>query len=300
MMSNSLVSVIIVNFNTREVLEKCLANLLGSDVPLQIIVVDNASADGSAEMVGIKFPSVTLLALTENRGLACGYNRGLEIATGQYILLLGSDAFPEKGTIEGLVRFFEENTSVGLATGRLVLRDGHLDWDAHRGFPTPWKALTHFSGLEKLFPKSQIFGGYFLGWKDLDQPHEIDLCISHFMLIRKSVLETVGHFDEEFFVYGEDVDFCYRVKQAGWKIMYLPAWPVTHWKGVGVGLRKETQDVTKASQETRLRMVQESSRAMTIFYRKHYSTIYPKIVTGLILGAINYLGKIRELRNRDR
>ncbi len=299
-MSNNSVSVIIVNYNTIGVLEKCLENLFSLETSLQVIVVDNASSDGSAEMVRTKFPPAALLPLTENRGLAYGYNRGLEKATGQYILLLGSDAFPEKGTIAGLVRFLEENTSVGLATGRLVLRDGHLDWDAHRGFPTPWKAFTHFSGLEKLFPSSRLFGGYFLGWEDLDKPHEIDLCISHFMLIRKIVIETVGHFDEEFFVYGEDVDFCYRVKQAGWKIMYLPAWPVTHWKGVSVGLRKETQDVTKASPETRLRMTQETSRVMQVFYRKHYFTRYPKVITGLILGAINYLGKIRELRNRDR
>ena len=282
------VSIIIVNYNTKAVLNECLRNLEGIYADLEIIVVDNASSDGSAAMVKATFANVILIE-AQNNGLAAGYNLALEKATGDYILFLGSDAFPELTTVEGMVGFFEENSDVGIATCKLILRDGNLDMDAHRGFPTPWAALTHFSGLNKFFFKSKIFNRYFLGWHDLDKPHEIDLCISHFMMVRKKVFEDVGSFDEGFFVYGEDVDFCYRAKYTGWKVMYLPQWQATHYKGVTVGTRKESADITKASEETVSKMKKSSVDAIKIFYEKHYVSKYPKIITWAIFKAIDFL-----------
>lgn len=287
------VSVIIVNFNTKDILIDCIKNLQNSDYKnLEIIVVDNGSFDGSASAVKDEFPNVNVIE-SSNVGLAAGSNLGLKAATGKYLLYLGSDAFPNKNTIGEMVEYFNSNQDVGAATCKLVLRDGTVDMDAHRGFPNPWAALTHFSKLNKIFPKSKIFNQYFLGWKDLDKPHEIDLCISHFMMIRKDIIDKLGGWDEKFFVYGEDVDMCYRIKESGYKIMYLPEWEATHYKGVSVGIRKESKDVAKASKETRLKMSKERTNAMRLFYKKHYSDKYPLVMTSIVIFAINLLERIR-------
>jgi len=287
------VSVVIVNFNTSEQLKDCLDNVFSQGQDIEVIVIDNASPDNSLEMVRNNFPSVKLVEAKENKGLAYGSNLGLEVATGDYILYLGSDAYPEKGVITGIAEFMDKSTDVGISTCKLVLRNGSLDMDAHRGFPTPWASLTYFSKLNLLFPKSKIFNQYFLGYKDFTDPHEIDLCISHFMFVRKKVFDEVGKWDEDFFVFGEDVDFCYRVKKAGWKIMYLPQFTAVHYKGVSVGTRKESKDISKASNETKLKMRKSTTEAMKLFYKKHYSGVYPKIVQNLVLSGIDLLAKLR-------
>jgi GT2 family glycosyltransferase len=183
---------------------------------------------------------------------------------------------------------------VGIATAKLVLRDGRIDWDAHRGFPTPWAALTHFTGLNRLFPRSKIFNRYFLGDKDLAEPHEIDLCISHFMFVRKEIFSVIGPWDEDFFLYGEDVDLCYRTKAAGYKVMYLPQFQVVHYKGASVGVRQQTQDVSTASPETRVRAAKLSTRAMELFYTKHLVKQYPRVVSISVLLAIRLLSAMRQ------
>ena len=287
------VSVVIVNYNTSEQLKDCLNNLLSQGIELEIIVVDNASSDDSVEMVRTNFPNVKLVEAKENKGLAHGSNLGLEVATGDYVLYLGSDAYPEKGVIDGMVEFMDKNINIGISTCKLVLRNGSLDMDAHRGFPTPWASLTHFTKLNSLFPKSKFFNQYFLGYEDFTRPHEIDLCISHFMMVRKKVFDRVGRWDEDFFVFGEDVDFCYRVKKAGWKIMYLPQFTAIHYKGVSVGIRKESQDISKASSETKVRMKRSTTDAMKLFYKKHYSNVYPKIIQSLVFLGIDLLSKLR-------
>jgi len=186
------VSVIIVNYNTKDILEDCIRNLDGQYKNMEVFVIDNDSPDGSAEMVKREFAQEDYpwLKLIEapNNGLAASSNIGLEKTTGDYLLYMGSDAFPEKGTIEGMVDYMEEHKKVGVATCKLVQRDSKLDMDAHRGFPTPWVAISHFLWLDRMFPKSKVFNGYFMGYENLDEPHEIDLCISHFMLIKREVL----------------------------------------------------------------------------------------------------------------
>ena len=222
------VSVVIVNYNTSEQLKDCLNNLLSQGIELEIIVVDNASSDDSVEMVRTNFPNVKLVEAKENKGLAHGSNLGLEVATGDYVLYLGSDAYPEKGVIDGMVEFMDKNINIGISTCKLVLRNGSLDMDAHRGFPTPWASLTHFTKLNSLFPKSKFFNQYFLGYEDFTRPHEIDLCISHFMMVRKKVFDRVGRWDEDFFVFGEDVDFCYRARKAGFELLFVPKATIFH------------------------------------------------------------------------
>lgn len=287
------VSVIIVSYNTCNLLQTCLQNLHNLQETDEIIVVDNASGDGSAQLVQSEFPAVKLIKLPENRGLTVASNVGLAAAQGDYILYLGSDAYPNPGVIRGIQEYLALHPEVGVATAELRMRDGNRDMDAHRGFPTPWASLTHFSGLNRLFPKSARLNQYFLGDRDLTQPHEIDLCISHFLFAPRSLFDVVGQWDEDFFLYGEDVDFCYRVKAAGYKIMYLPQFTVTHFKGASVGVRKQTSDISQASTETKLRATQLSTKAMLLFYQKHMQQRYPWAVNTLVLTAIRFLGALR-------
>lgn len=289
------VSVIIVNYNTRDLLTKCIDNLEGTYPNLEIIVVDNNSTDGSAEKIKKDYKFVKLIE-SENKGLAYGSNLGYKASKGEYLLYLGSDAYPQKDVIKGMIDYMESNGKVGISTAKLITRSGQIDLDAHRGFPTPWTAITHFTRLNKLFPKSKIFNKYFIGWENLEMPHEIDLCISHFMLIRRSVFKKIGLWDENYFLFGEDVDFCYRTKINGFKIMYLPQFEVLHYKGASVGTRKETADITKATKDTVVKMNKETTKAMKLFYKKHYSEKYPKIVTASVLFGIDLMSKFRSLK----
>lgn len=298
------VSVIINNYNTKDTLRECLTNLFNDNYEnIEVIVWDNASTDGAPQMVTSEFPTVNLLASKKNKGVSFGYNRAFEVASGEYILYIGSDAFPKKEVIIGLVEYMNLNPQVGLSTAKLVTRDGSLDMDAHRGFPTPWTAATHFSRINRIFKKSRIFNQYFREYEDFAKPHEIDACISHFMFVPKKVVEQIKGWDEDYFVYGEDIDFCYRIKMAGYKIMYLPQFEVLHYKGTSVGLRKTTANLSKASVDTKIRMSKASTSAMKIFYKKHYSSKYPKILTGTILGTIALMSALRivsvKVKNRN-
>jgi GT2 family glycosyltransferase len=289
------VSIIIIDFNTGQILRDCLKNLEGIYSNLEIIVVNNGTLETS-KIVSTEFPTVKLYD-GENLGLAGGSNVGLKAADGDYLLYLGSDAFLNKDTLPGMIEYMEQNEDVGAATCKLVIRSGELDMDAHRGFPTPWAALTHFSGLSKLFPESKLFNQYFQGYKDLNNAHEIDLCISHFMLIRKGVFDNIGKWDEDYFLFGEDVDFCYRTKKAGWKIMYLPQWSAVHYKGSSIGIRKESADITKADAETKRRSRKNSVEAMKMFYEKHYKHKYNPIITNLVFVGIKFMGILRSFKN---
>lgn len=294
------VSVAIINYNTIAPLRRCLENLYTLGEADEIIVIDNASTDGSAAMVADEFPTVRMVSLAENRGLSAGSNIALRETTGDYLLYLGTDAYPEAGVISGLTTYMDEHPAVGIATAQLYLRDGTLDMDAHRGFPTPWASLTHFSGLSRLFPRSRWLNQYFLGDAELTEPHEIDLCISHFMFIRRTLFAKIGEWDEAFFLYGEDVDFCYRVKEAGYKIAYLPQFRALHYKGASVGIRKQSADVSTASAETKRKMTTMTTEAMAHFYRKHYVPQYPWLVNSLVLGGIDLLGKLRQWQAKRR
>ncbi|MFC1622332.1 glycosyltransferase family 2 protein [Patescibacteria group bacterium] len=304
------VSVIIVNINAEKVLKLCLENLKGIYENLEVIVADNSSTDGSAEMIEKEFPWVKLLKLPNN-GLSFGFNKCLEVATGDYLLYLGEDSFPNERTIPDLVRYMEENPETGATVAKLLLRDGKQDMDGHRGFPTPWVAFTHFSGLGKLFPKSKRFARYFMTYEDLDKPHEIDATISHFLMVRRNVQEKVGKWDEEnFFLYGEDIDMCYRIKQAGYKIMYLPHVTCRHWKGVIVGVRKESRDVAtqadtfifrgekydKYSFRVLLRKI--STESMLTFYKKYYASKNFFLLNWLVIGAIKTLTYVRVIHQK--
>lgn len=311
-MSDKKVSVLIVNMNVGGVLKLCLENLKDSYGNLEVIVADNSSSDGSAEMVEREFPWVKLVKLP-NYGLAHALNRCLEIATGDYFLYLGPDGFPKEGTIRGLVDYFEnpEHAAVGAATVKLQLRSGKQDMDGHRGFPTPFVSLTHFLRLGKLFSKSRLFARYFMTYEDLEKEHEIDSCTTHFLFVSKKATEKVGKWDEDtFFLYGEDIDYCYRLKKAGFKIMYLPQLKADHWKGVTIGLRKETQDVAMKEPivkfrdreltlgNFRMELQKLSADAMKLFYKKHYSEKYPIFISWMVMSAVKMIKLYRVCKQR--
>lgn len=298
------VSAVINNYNTKDTLRECLTNLtINNYENMEVIVFDNASPDGAAQMVKTEFPQVNLISSPENKGISFGYNRAFEVVTGDYVMYLGSDSFPKKEVIVGIITYMDQFPQVGLSTAKLVTRDGSLDMDAHRGFPTPWTALTHFSKLNKVFKHSKLFNGYFREYEDFKHPHEIDACISHFMFVPKKVIEEIKGWDEDYFVFGEDIDFCYRIKESGYKIMYLPQFEVLHYKGTGIGIRKTTATLSKEGLDTKIRMTKAQTNAMRIFYSKHYKSKFPKIVTGGVLAGISILAGARiakvKFKNRN-
>lgn len=284
------VTAIIANYNTRQVLHDCLNNLIKLDEVKQIIVVDNASADDSSKMVKTHFPSVLLLSLKRNKGISYSYNLAEKKAKNPYLLFLGSDAFPKKNAVTFLSDYLDNNPHVGLATCKVVLRNGNLDMDSHRAFPTPWNSFLYFTKIntEK----------YFLQDRDFSNTHEIDACISHFMFIRRKAFESVNGFDKDYFVYGEDIDFCYRLKKNSWKVMYVPHVTATHYKGVSVGLRNESKDISRASKETKIKMSKMTTDAMELFFRKHYQKSYPALLNLFVLFTIRMIRIMRFLKIR--
>lgn len=291
-------SIVILNFNTRGLLRDCLSSLKKTEkdgYSWEVFVVDNASMDGSSEMVKREFPEVELIENKKNIGFAAGNNLAVARAKGRYLLFLNPDTivFPE--TLKETVSFMKENKSVGAVTCRVELADGTLDEAAHRGFPTPWNAFCHFSGLEKIFPKARLFSGYKMGWADMEKIHEIDALAGAFMLVMRKAGNAAGWWDEDYFWYGEDLDFCFRLKERGWKIIYFPKVKIVHYKGAASGIKKHSHSVSKATRETRRMAAKASVEAMRIFNRKHYLDKYPSWIMRLVFAGIWLLEKFRLL-----
>jgi hypothetical protein len=281
-------SVIIVSYNTREFLKKCLASIISSvsnQLKYEVIVVDNASTDGSAEAIGnFQFPisNFQFIENKKNLGFSRANNIGVKQVKGRYLLFLNPDTIVYPNTLQTMVDFMDKHKDAGAATCKVVLPNGEIDDASHRGFPTPWNAFCHFFGLSKLFSHSKLFSGYSLGWMDLSKTHEIDALAGAFMLVRRKAGEEAGWWDEDYFFYGEDIDFCYMLKEKGWKIYYVPTVSVLHYKGVSGGIKKVSKNITTASQETKKRATKWRFAAMKIFYNKHYKQKYPWFVSWLV------------------
>jgi GT2 family glycosyltransferase len=294
-------SVIILSYNTQNFLQDCLRSIEKVDkkgLGIEIIVVDNASQDDSAKVVKKDFPQVKLMVNKKNLGFSAGNNRGIAKASGKYVLILNPDTIMEKETIASMYQYMEENPNVGASTCRIELPNGKLDLVCHRGFPTPWRAFCHFSGLEKLFPKSKYFSGYVLGHLPLNKVHPIDSGTGAFLFVRKKAGEEINWFDEDYFWYGEDLDFCYRLKQKNWRVMYVPITKILHYRGASSGILKHSKKISTASLETRTMAARASTEAMRIFYNKHYRQKYPLIITSTVLLTISLLERLRLLKSR--
>src|SRR3989344_608432 len=279
-------SIIIVSYNTKDYLHLALQSIKQSRDKLakEVIIVDNGSSDGSKEMISRQFNWVKLIPTPKNLGYASANNLGLNQARGEYILFLNSDTQILPDTLSIMVDFMDRHPDVGISTCRVELPSGQIDPASHRGFPTPWVALTYFTGLETAFPKLRLFGQYHQGWQDLSTLHEIDSPAGAFFLTRKLILDAIGGFDDRFFMYAEDLDLSLRIKQAGWKIMYVPLTKIIHHK------KKSGRESTHIP--TRTQTHDQFFITMKLFYDKHYKHRYPLIIRWLVLMGIKIIRSI--------
>lgn len=274
--------VVILNWNTRDLLACCLETVLASegDFTMRVIVVDNASGDDSAGMVRQRFPAVEVIESPVNGGFSAGNNLGLralgfygpgqvDAGAPRYVLLLNPDTEVPPGALCAMVRMMDARPEVGAAGPKLVLADGSLDLACRRSFPTPEVSFYRFSGLAKLFPDSPRFGRYNMTFVDPDQEIEVDSVVGAYMQVRREAVAAAGLLDETFFMYGEDLDWAYRIKQAGWTVFYYPTVTVKHVKRAASRRSRKAQF--------------EFQRAMLIFYRKHYQATTPLWLHGLVL-----------------
>ena len=294
-------SIIIVSYNTKDFLKKCLESLYSSIagsslLSVEIIIADNGSSDDSLQFINSLKEKELNLKIIDNKsnlGFAKANNLAIKKSSGRYVLFLNPDTIVQKETLKTMVEFMDKNPKVGASTCRVELTDGQLDQACHRGFPTAWNSFCYFSGLEKIFSKSKIFAGYSLTYLSLDKIHEIDAGCGAFLIVRQPVGEAIGWFDEDYFWYGEDLDFCYRLKQKGWQVMFVPTTKIIHWKGAASGIKKHSQKVSSASKETKIKAAKASVKVMRIFFQKHYQDKYPKIIYWLVMLGIKLLEKIR-------
>ena len=282
-------SIIILNYNTVGVTRDCLKSVEKNrgEVELEAVVSDNGSTDGSIEMIRNEFPWVKLIENKANLGFAKGNNRARRVATGKYILFLNTDTIVKKGTLKETVSYMEEHPEAGALSCRLVLADGTLDKDARRGFPTPWVSLTHFSGLDRLFPNSRLFAKYWYGGVGEENIQEVDVIQGAYFLSRKKLLDKVGWFDEDYFLDGEDIDLCWKITKAGYKIIYYPKAEIIHLKGATKGKNKKAK--VKVSLKNKLKFRMSSVNSMEIFYRKRLWKNYPLPLNILVLIGIKCL-----------
>lgn len=267
-------SVIIVSYNVKSYLINCIRSVkkASQQFPVEIIVIDNASIDQSAESVVNEFPDVRLIKNDINLGYGSACNQGLSISKGDYLLILNPDTLVEENTFTHLLGFMEANREVGLVGCKILNEDGSLQLACRRSFPTPWIAFTKLSGLSYLFPKSKWFAKYNLTYLDENKPAEVDAVSGSFMLLSKSAYQKAGGFDEQFFMYAEDLDLCFRIKQSGFKVVYRPEASIIHFKGKSISSTVDTQF--------------HFFHAMKLFVKKHH--FYHNRMTGLLNLAISF------------
>jgi N-acetylglucosaminyl-diphospho-decaprenol L-rhamnosyltransferase len=267
--------VVILNYNTRELLRACLASLREQrGLAFATCVVDNASPDGSADMVATEFPEVALIRNPLNNGYAAGNNLGLrqfgfpDAPHARHAMLLNPDTVVPPGALAKMLAFIDAHADVGIVGPRLLLPDGSLDKACRRSFPTPEVSFYRLTKLSKLFPKSKRFNSYNMEYLDERVQTDVDAVVGACMLLRGQAIQQAGLLDEQFFMYGEDLDWCLRVKQHGWRVVYYPDAIVHHVK----------RAASKQSAKARY----EFQRAMWLFYKKHYARNASKPVDWLV------------------
>jgi len=271
------ISVVVVSYNTRDILRRCLAQLRAALAGIrgEAIVVDNASADGSADMVADEFPEMRLLRSSVNLGFAAANNRGFELARGRYVVLLNPDAFVGDGALARALAHMERSPRVGLAGGRLQDPDGRLQ-PSGRLFPSLLNELLVTSGLAARYAGSRLFGRFDRSWADPGRPARVDWVPGAFTIIRREALARTGGFDERFFMYYEEVDLCRRMADAGYEVWYWPDIVVTHIGGASSKTVKSLAFSSAGSQLTLWRL-----RSALLYYRKHHGSLTAWAVAAL-------------------
>ncbi|MBI2031212.1 MAG: glycosyltransferase family 2 protein [Candidatus Levybacteria bacterium] len=288
-------SIIIVSFNTKGFIKQCIDAIYNSDLSrrnYEIILVDNASSDGTVEEVKKHFPQVFIIKNSDNFGFSKANNIGIRKSQGKFLLFLNPDTQVDENTLPYMISFMNKHSDVGVSTCFVRLPTGKLDDGAHRGFPTPWNSFCYFSGFSRVFPKSKIFSGYTMGWLDLSTEHEVDSVVGAFMMVRRRAGDEINWWDEDYFFYGEDIDFCFRLKEKGWKVYFVPKVFVLHHKGISGGIKKHSERKSTANLQTKMIATNARFNAMRIFYKKHYEKKYPKILNSFILSVIEFKRKI--------
>jgi GT2 family glycosyltransferase len=256
-------------------LEQCLYSLRKSAVDIQkeIIVIDNQSTDGSINYLQARFPEVQFIISDTNIGFAKASNKGLQYATGEYILFLNPDTLLSEDTLKTCILFFNTNSDTGALGVKMIDGSGRFLKESKRSFPSPLTSLFKLFGLSKLFPHSELFSKYYLGHLDENKNHEVDVLAGAFMMLRKEVIETLGSFDEKFFMYGEDIDLSYRIQKGGYKNYYIADTEIIHFKG-------------ESTRRGSLNYVLMFYKAMSIFVKKHYGGTKAKIFNAALHIAI--------------
>lgn len=286
------ISIIIVAYNSEESIEDCINSIVDTvkKYTYEIIISDNSPNDRTGNLIKNIYhenKKIVYFNNGSNLGFSKANNRGVKKSKGELLLFLNPDTKVYPETIDGMIDFVKNNSDCGVATCYVELTNKKLDQASHRGFPTPLRSLSHFSGLSKLFPESKIFGGYSLSYLDLSKTHEIDSAAGSFMIVPREVGDKINWWDEDFFFYGEDLDFCYRVKEKGYKVYFVPEYKALHLKGFSSGIKKESKNISKASVKTKKWATNQRFRAMEIFYDKHYKDKYPSVVNFLVKTGIS-------------
>ncbi len=278
------VSIVIVNYNVKDLVDNCIASIYKSNTAghsIEIFMVDNNSIDGSPGFISQKYPDVKVITNDENIGFSKANNIALRQALGKYVLILNPDTVLEEGTFAKMINFCENNEKVGAVTSKLILGNGQLDYACKRSFPTPSVAIPRLLGLSKLFLKSKLFGKYNLTYLDENKTHVVDAICGAFMFVPKKVLDQSGLFDEDYFMYGEDLDLCYQIHKKGYDNYYYPEVTTIHLKG-------------SSTKKTNISYVNNFYGAMGIFVTKNFTGVSkllnPLLQTGIFFRSfVSYL-----------
>lgn len=273
-------SVIIVNYNVKYYIEQCLRSVFSSishaGMEAEVFVVDNASSDNSVEYLQEQFPkkdypNLRIIANVRNVGFSRANNQAVHLAKGEYILFLNPDTLIADNTLGDCLNFAKQQADFGALGVKMLCDNGRFAKESRRGLPTPWVSFCKMSGLTSLFPKSRTFARYYMSYLDKEQPAKIEIISGAFMMVSRKAIDTCGCFDEDFFMYGEDIDLSYRIIKGGFQNYYLPL-PILHYKG-------------ESTQKSSYRYVHVFYEAMLIFFQKHYGNL-SFLFTFPIKGAI--------------
>jgi hypothetical protein len=267
------VSALIVSHNVKELLLQCLRAFYAADVPVEVVVVDNASTDGSAAAATSEFPKATVLLESKDLGYGHAANVGLERCQGRFVLLLNPDVTVEPQAVGRLADFLLTRPEAGAVGPRLLMSDGSRDPDARRSFPVPRTLFYRTVGLSRLFPRSPRFGRHNMGHLDESDVHEMDAGSADCLMLRMAALDRIGFFDPRYFMYGEDIDLCYRLRLGGWKIFYLPTARAVHSKRAAT---------IKAQREA----LYQRHRSMWAYHFKHHAEGVSAFGNGLVWAQI--------------